>query len=107
LEPNQSFFYEKIVLHRFTIFFNCLQWGDKNPPKTTEGPAGISYSIINTNPHDTSSFYRSLLFYKGDMYESTGLEGKSKLLKVDFENRGKPLEALTWIVKFWRRNCYH
>jgi len=67
--------------------------GSKNPDTTPEGPKSMSYSIINTYPHDTSSFTEGLLIYKGDLYESTGLPGKSKLLKVDLKS-GKPLQAL-------------
>lgn len=57
-------------------------------PKTTDtpdanAPKSISYSIINTYPHDTSSFTEGLLFYKDKMYESTGEEKKSKLLEAD------------------------
>ena len=54
-----------------------------NPPANTGAPAMISYSVIKTYPHDTSSFTEGLLIYKGDLYESTGDYGRSKLLKVN------------------------
>jgi glutaminyl-peptide cyclotransferase len=63
----------------------------KDPEK--DGPALISYSVVNTYPHDTSSFTEGLLFYKGELYESTGNYGKSKLLKVDLKT-GKPLKSI-------------
>jgi glutamine cyclotransferase len=59
----------------------------------SEGPKSISYSIINTYPHDTSSFTEGLLIYKNEMYESTGEKGRSRLLKVDLKT-GKPLKSI-------------
>ena len=57
-------------------------------PKTPEtpdanAPKSMSYSIIDTFPHDTSSFTEGLLIYKDKMYESTGEEQKSKLIEAD------------------------
>jgi glutamine cyclotransferase len=48
-------------------------------------PKIMSYSIISTYPHDTSSYTQGLLIYKGELYEGTGLEGKSKLMKLDLK----------------------
>ncbi|MGC4034611.1 MAG: glutaminyl-peptide cyclotransferase [Chitinophagaceae bacterium] len=55
------------------------------------GPTGfvsattLTYSIINTYPHDTSSFTQGLIVYKGKMYEGTGENGYSKLLQIDMK----------------------
>ncbi|RYG45923.1 MAG: glutaminyl-peptide cyclotransferase [Chitinophagaceae bacterium] len=72
-------------------------------PVTTGGPANpdaprtISYSIVNTFPHDTSSFTQGLILYKGEMYEGTGEYGRSHLLKVNLADgkisRKLPLDA--------------
>ena len=67
--------------------------GDKNPDTTPRGPDSMSYSIINTYPHDTSSYTQGLIIYKGDMYEGTGMYRKSKLMKVDLKT-GKILMAV-------------
>jgi len=40
-------------------------------------------NILNSYPHDTSSFTEGFLVYKGFIYESTGPEGRSKLIKID------------------------
>lgn len=48
-------------------------------------PSYYSYEIINTYPHDMSSYTQGLEFYNGDLYESTGQRGESKLRKVNFE----------------------
>jgi len=53
----------------------------------------MSDSIIATYPHDTSSYTQGLLFYKGELYEGTGLPGKSKLMKVDLKT-GKALQKI-------------
>ena len=53
--------------------------------QTPDGPKSISYSIINTYPHDTSSFTQGLVIYNGELYEGTGEYGRSKLLKVDLK----------------------
>jgi len=47
--------------------------------------AAISYNIAASYPHDTSSFTEGLLFYNGQLYESTGNYGKSRLLQADLK----------------------
>ncbi len=42
-----------------------------------------SWQILNTYPHDTSSFTEGLTFQDGFLYESTGLYGHSRLRKLD------------------------
>lgn len=64
--------------------------GDGDVPNV--GPRAITYSEVKAYPHDTSSFTEGLLFYKGELYESTGEKGKSRIIKVDI-NTGKPLKA--------------
>jgi len=48
-------------------------------------PQLYSYEIINTYPHDSTSYTQGLEFYKGELYESTGQFGESKLRKVNYE----------------------
>ena len=49
-----------------------------------------SYQIIARYPHDTSAFTQGLVFYKDNLFESTGLLDKSGVRKVNF-NSGKVL----------------
>lgn len=65
-----------------------------------EKPAVLSYSIIKAFPHDTMSFTQGLTFYKGQLYEGTGLEGRSKLLKVNLET-GKAERKLDLAPEFF------
>lgn len=65
-----------------------------------EGPRLITYSIVNTYPHDTSSFTEGLLIYKGEMYESTGEKGRSRLMKVDIKT-GRILQSIDLDSKYF------
>lgn len=49
----------------------------------------IPYTILNAFPHDTAAFTQGVEFYKGELLESTGLEGRSSLRKVDLKS-GQP-----------------
>ncbi|WP_299277832.1 glutaminyl-peptide cyclotransferase [uncultured Psychroserpens sp.] len=48
-------------------------------------PKVYSYKIINTYPHDITSYTQGLEFHNGELYESTGQYGESKLRKVDYK----------------------
>ncbi|MDB9721120.1 glutaminyl-peptide cyclotransferase, partial [Winogradskyella sp.] len=56
-------------------------------------PSIYTYEIVNTYPHDISSYTQGLEFYKGQLYESTGQKTKSKLRRVNFET-GEVLKNL-------------
>lgn len=55
--------------------------------KTTSSPApqALSYTLLDTFPHDTSFYTQGLVIYKGNLYEGTGLEGRSRLMKIDLK----------------------
>ncbi|QXP78992.1 MULTISPECIES: glutaminyl-peptide cyclotransferase [Winogradskyella] len=50
-----------------------------------EKPSYYKYEVINTYPHDITSYTQGLEFYNGELYESTGQRTESKLRKVNFE----------------------
>lgn len=52
----------------------------------TKRPELYTYEIINTYPHDSTSYTQGLEFYNGELYESTGQFGESKLRKVDYKS---------------------
>ncbi|PZR26871.1 MAG: glutamine cyclotransferase [Citrobacter freundii] len=54
-----------------------------NSSPAPDAPKSISYSILKTFPHDTSSFTQGLVVYNGELYEGTGEYGHSRLLKTD------------------------
>jgi len=59
-------------------------------------PAEMSYSVLASYPHQKTSFTEGLEFYKGELYESTGENGKSLLMKIDLKTgatlKSVPLE---------------
>ncbi|WP_426430713.1 glutaminyl-peptide cyclotransferase [Winogradskyella sp. HB-48] len=48
-------------------------------------PSIYNYEIVNTYPHDITSYTQGLEFHNGELYESTGQYKESKLRKVNFE----------------------
>jgi glutamine cyclotransferase len=59
-----------------------------DPASAPAGPETTpvyGYKIINTYPHDRSAFTQGLVFDNGVLYESTGLNGRSSLRKVELE----------------------
>ena len=50
-----------------------------SPPKV------FTYNIVNVYPHDITSYTQGLEFFKGELYESTGQRGESKLRKVNYK----------------------
>ena len=56
---------------------------DEAPTPVT--PAVQSYRVVRAYPHDREAFTQGLVFHEGQLYEGTGLNGKSTLRRVDLE----------------------
>ncbi len=56
--------------------------------------------VVKEYPHDRTSYTQGLFFYDGQLYESTGLNGKSTFRKVDIVT-GKPLFRLNFDKKYF------
>ena len=58
---------------------------DASPPRVPFSPATprLVPRIVARLPHDTMAFTQGLLFYRGHLLESTGLEGRSSLREVE------------------------
>ncbi len=52
-------------------------------PRTACGAPSIAYTVTGELPHDSQAFTQGLVFSGGVFYESTGLNGRSSLRKVD------------------------
>lgn len=66
--------------------------GSKLKESSDSGAVQIySYRIVNTYHHDKEAFTQGLAFEGGYLYESTGLNGRSSLRKVDLKT-GKVLK---------------
>lgn len=92
----------KKVLY-FFLLAGLAACGDPSPavdPSLPEGPKHIGYSVLKTYPHDTSSFTQGLLIYKGELYEGTGLQERSKLMKVDLKS-GKAIQQISLDPKYF------
>jgi glutamine cyclotransferase len=89
------------------IFMGCKNNDTTETPESPttvtprEQPALLSYTIIQPGfNHDTSSFTQGLCFYKGELYEGTGMEGRSKLMKVDLKT-GKAIKSIKLDDKYF------
>jgi glutamine cyclotransferase len=45
----------------------------------------LGYEVVNVYPHDRQAFTQGLVYHDGFLYESTGLNGRSSLRKVELE----------------------
>lgn len=100
---NQFFVMKKLTVVAGLLLLLIACNGPDKPPADTpdpNAPRSMSYSIVATYPHDTSSFTEGLLFYNGELFESTGNYGTSKLLKVD-PATGKALQSTSLDKKYF------
>ena len=56
----------------------------QNPTAPVRVPT-YQYEVVNTYPHDGAAFTQGLVYYQGQLYESTGLEGESSVRRVELE----------------------
>jgi glutamine cyclotransferase len=80
----------------FLLLFSisCTNTDTPNDINTSTNVASIGYMVITSYPHDTSSFTQGLVFYNGQLLESTGNHGKSKILVTDIKS-GKALKQIS------------
>ena len=57
-------------------------------------PELMSYEVVNEYKHDQNAYTQGLEFYDDQLYESTGLNGKSTLRKIDYRS-GEILKIIT------------
>lgn len=53
-----------------------------------------TYKVVHIYPHDPQAFTEGLEYRGGFLYESTGLEGRSTLSKIQLET-GRPVQRIT------------
>ncbi len=68
----------------------------ETPQKASEQEGGqvYSYRIVNKFPHDMGSFTQGFFIADGELYESTGKIGQSKLIRHNILSGGKKDERL-------------
>lgn len=64
------------------------------------GVVQYKVKVVKEFPHDRTSYTQGLFFYGGNMYESTGLNGKSTFRKVDIAT-GKALSRLDFDRRYF------
>ncbi|HXF41487.1 MAG TPA: glutaminyl-peptide cyclotransferase, partial [Blastocatellia bacterium] len=64
------------------------------PAASDGGARQVSYEVVNSYPHDSTSFTQGLLWRDGGFYESTGMYGESKLRRLEFPS-GKVLKEVS------------
>ena len=81
------------VLTVFALMFSLLSCADATVKE-------YKLEVVAEYPHDTDSYTQGLFFHNGNMYETTGLNGKSTLRLVDMQT-GKPLKKLDFDKKYF------
>ncbi len=67
--------------------------------KTTKTPIS-NITIVNFFPHDPEAFTQGLVYHQGYLYESTGLNGKSVLKKMEIKS-GKVIKRVKLREKYF------
>lgn len=73
--------------------FGAATFVSSPSPRTTARPAEsqppsvpvLGYEVVREYPHDPQAFTQGLIVRDGFLYESTGLEGRSSLRKIEIE----------------------
>ncbi len=65
-----------------------------------KAPELLKYEIVNTYPHDMTSYTQGLEFYRDTLFEGTGQYGESKLRKVDYKT-GKVYKQIELAGRFF------
>ena len=64
------------------------------------GVRHYSVKVVREYPHDTGAYTQGLFFHSGELYESTGLYGKSSFRKLELHS-GKVLRKLEFNRKYF------
>jgi glutaminyl-peptide cyclotransferase len=76
-----------IQLHLLAVLLVVLAGCGRDASATKD------YEVVHTYPHDRGAFTQGLLYLDGALYESTGLNGRSSLRKVEPET-GRVLQKV-------------
>jgi glutamine cyclotransferase len=90
----------KILYAVFAAFLVALLITGCSDSEDSQTPIVYTYKVTKTYPHDTNAFTQGLAFENGFLYESTGLNGRSTLRKVELET-GRILQMHKLLTKFF------
>jgi glutaminyl-peptide cyclotransferase len=68
--------------------------------KSPAGAQSFTYEVIKTYPHDPEAYTQGLVFHEDVLFESTGLNGRSSIRKVDLPT-GKVLKKVDVAPQFF------
>jgi len=87
-----------------SLAVGCAPSAPPPPPAasqpTVPAPVVYNYTIVHSYPHDPTAFTEGLVYWSGNLYESTGLNGQSSLRKVDLPS-GKILQQIPLANEFF------
>jgi len=98
----------KVSLLSLALVIIFISWQDssilpvyKNAVADEEDNTTLyTYKVVNTFPHNTESFTQGLYIEDGLLYESTGLNGKSAVKKIDLKT-GEVIKSRDMQDKFF------
>lgn len=71
---------------RFAIVAACCLVSRGAPELLAQGGASVdTFRVVNSYPHDPAAYTQGLIYHDGFLFESTGLNGRSTLRKVNLE----------------------
>jgi glutaminyl-peptide cyclotransferase len=87
-----------VILSVLTVFFiacTATEQAQSGQTVSLDGnmQGNYTYEVVKSLPHDSDAFTQGLIFHEGVLYESTGLQGKSSLRRVELET-GKVLKKI-------------
>lgn len=82
----------------FALLLAACQAAPSQPQSSTastlgSAPASIGYRVVASHPHDPQAFTQGLFFADGQLYETTGLIGRSTVRRVNLED-GRVLQSV-------------
>jgi len=73
-------------LHRFLRFLRALSLGLALGSPAAAAVPTLAYQVRHIYPHDAGAFTEGLFYLRGELYESTGLEGQSNIRRVRLQD---------------------
>lgn len=73
-------------MHRFLRFLRALSLGLALGSPAAAAVPTLAYQVRHIYPHDAGAFTEGLFYLRGELYESTGLEGQSNIRRVRLQD---------------------
>jgi glutaminyl-peptide cyclotransferase len=71
------------IARSFALFACAVLLIGQHPPLAQAQTPVYSYSVVASYPHDPDAFTQGLVYENGQLYEGTGLNGRSSVRRVD------------------------